>query len=147
MQTGDEGGCFAHCKFPKRRWRISYYRVELNSDGDVASIFDKTVGKELLSAPARLAISYDNPQQWPAWNMDWDQEQAAPKSYVGGPATIRKLSKTARCVWRLKFPGKLRVPDSFKQSVFRPAMPGSAWSLAINGLEHAGIQFEGVHSR
>ncbi|HTW58998.1 MAG TPA: glycoside hydrolase family 38 C-terminal domain-containing protein [Terriglobales bacterium] len=66
-----------------------YYRVKLNADGDVASIFDKAIGKELLSAPARLAISYDNPEQWPAWNMDWDQEQAAPKAYVSGPVKIR----------------------------------------------------------
>lgn len=66
-----------------------YYRVKLNADGDVESIFDKAINKELLSAPARLAISYDNPQQWPAWNMDWDQEQAAPKAYVSGPAKIR----------------------------------------------------------
>ena len=66
-----------------------HYRVKLNPEGDVASIFDKSLGKELLAAPARLAISYDNPQQWPAWNMDWDQEQAAPKTYVRGPATVR----------------------------------------------------------
>ena len=66
-----------------------YYRVTLNRDGDVASIFDKSLRKELLAAPVRLAISYDNPSQWPAWNMDWDQEQAAPKAYVGGPAKIR----------------------------------------------------------
>ena len=66
-----------------------YYRVRLNQDGDVASIFDKSIGKELLASPARLAISYDNPSQWPAWNMDWDQEQARPKAYVSGPARIR----------------------------------------------------------
>ena len=66
-----------------------YYRVKLNTDGDIASIFDKSMGKELLAAPARLAISYDNPERWPAWNMDWEQEQAAPKAYVGGPARIR----------------------------------------------------------
>ena len=66
-----------------------YYRVKLNADGDVASIFDKSLGRELLAAPARLAISYDNPVQWPAWNMDWDQEQAAPKAYVSGPAKVR----------------------------------------------------------
>jgi alpha-mannosidase len=66
-----------------------FYRVHLSSDGDVVSIFDKSASKELLSAPARLAISYDNPQQWPAWNMDWDQEQAAPREYIHGPATIR----------------------------------------------------------
>ncbi len=66
-----------------------YYRVRLNADGDVASIFDKKADREMLSAPARLALSYDNPQQWPAWNMDWDQEQAPPKEYVSGPAKIR----------------------------------------------------------
>jgi alpha-mannosidase len=66
-----------------------YYRVKLNADGDVSSILDKAAGKELLSAPARLAISYDNPKQWPAWNMDWDQEQTTPKAYVGGTASVR----------------------------------------------------------
>ncbi len=66
-----------------------YYRIQINDEGDVASIFDKKANKEMLAAPARLAISYDNPQQWPAWNMDWEQEQAAPKAFVAGPAKIR----------------------------------------------------------
>ncbi|HEY6448501.1 MAG TPA: glycoside hydrolase family 38 C-terminal domain-containing protein [Acidobacteriaceae bacterium] len=66
-----------------------YYRVRLDSNGDIASVFDKETGKELLAAPMRLAISYDNPEQWPAWNMDWDQEQAPPRAYVSGPATVR----------------------------------------------------------
>jgi alpha-mannosidase len=66
-----------------------YYRVKLNADGDVTSIFDKSINKELLAGPARLAISYDNPEHWPAWNMDWDQEQAAPTAYISGPAKIR----------------------------------------------------------
>ena len=72
-----------------RELENAYYRVRLNDDGDVASIFDKKLNRELLSSPARLALSYDNPRQWPAWNMDWDQEQAAPKAYVSGPAQIR----------------------------------------------------------
>jgi alpha-mannosidase len=67
----------------------TYYKVELNADGDVASIFDKEANRELLAAPARLALSYDNPAQWPAWNMDWEQEQAKPKGYVSGPAKVR----------------------------------------------------------
>lgn len=65
------------------------YRVTLNFAGDVASIFDKRLKKELLSAPMRLAISNDAPTQWPAWNMDFDQEQAAPRTYVSGPANVR----------------------------------------------------------
>jgi len=66
-----------------------YYRVRLDANGDIASVYDKQLGKELLAAPMRLAISYDNPEQWPAWNMDWDQVEAQPKEYVGGPATVR----------------------------------------------------------
>jgi alpha-mannosidase len=65
------------------------YRVSLNSDGDVTSIFDKELNKELLSGPVRLAVSNDAPKQWPAWNMDFDQEEAAPRVYIGGPAKIR----------------------------------------------------------
>ncbi len=66
-----------------------YYRVKLNENGDIAKIFDKSINRDLLAGPVRLAISYDNPKQWPAWNMDWDQEQAAPKAYVSGSARIR----------------------------------------------------------
>jgi alpha-mannosidase len=65
------------------------YRVQLNEDGDVSSVYDKSLNKELLSAPIRLALSTDVPKQYPAWNMDFDQEQAAPRAYVSGPAQIR----------------------------------------------------------
>jgi alpha-mannosidase len=65
------------------------YIVKLNPNGDVSSIFDKQLQKELLAAPMRLAISNDNPKVYPAWNMDFDQEQAPPRAYVTGPAQIR----------------------------------------------------------
>jgi alpha-mannosidase len=69
------------------------YRVQLNQEGDVSSIYDKSLNKELLSAPIRLAISTDAPKQYPAWNMDFDQEQAPPRAYVSGPAQIRILER------------------------------------------------------
>ncbi|WP_255462272.1 glycoside hydrolase family 38 C-terminal domain-containing protein [Granulicella sp. WH15] len=65
------------------------YRVTLNESGDVSSIYDKKLGKDLLSAPLRLAISTDIPRNYPAWNMDFAQEQAAPRTFVSGPAEIR----------------------------------------------------------
>ena len=64
------------------------YRVHLDQNGDVSSIYDKTVKKELLSAPIRLAITTDVPRQYPAWNMDFDQEQAPPRAFVDGPAKV-----------------------------------------------------------
>jgi len=60
------------------------YRVTVDASGDISSIFDKSLDKELLSAPIRLAISTDHPREWPAWNMDFDQEQAPPRIFVRG---------------------------------------------------------------
>jgi len=64
------------------------YLVTLDQNGDVSSILDKKINRELLSAPIRLAISTDNPKNWPAWNMDFADEQRAPKAYVTGPAKV-----------------------------------------------------------
>jgi alpha-mannosidase len=64
------------------------YRIRLNHDGDVSSIFDKKLNRELLSAPARLAFQKEKPSQWPAWNMDWSDQRKPPRGYVGGPAKI-----------------------------------------------------------
>jgi alpha-mannosidase len=65
------------------------YRVSIDKKGDVASIFDKKLDRELLAAPMRLAISTDNPRQWPAWNMDFEDEQRAPRNFVSGDAKVR----------------------------------------------------------
>ena len=72
------------------------YRVTLDRNGDVASIFDKLVNRELLSAPIRLAISSDHPVYWPAWNMDFEQEQAPPRTFVRGAMARIKENGAAR---------------------------------------------------
>ncbi len=64
------------------------YRIRLNNDGDVAGIFDKKLNKELLSAPLRLAFQTEKPHDWPAWNMDWTDQQKPPRLYLGGPAKV-----------------------------------------------------------
>jgi alpha-mannosidase len=65
------------------------YRVEVDGSADVSSIFDKTLDRELLSAPARLALQTERPHDWPAWNMDWADQQKPPRAFVAGPAKIR----------------------------------------------------------
>jgi alpha-mannosidase len=67
------------------------YRVRLDQSGDVASIFDKQLNRELLTAPVRLAISTDRPVDWPAWNMDWADQKRAPRAYVAGRALVRVI--------------------------------------------------------
>jgi alpha-mannosidase len=65
------------------------YRLTLDHNGDPASLFDKALAKELLLAPARLEIKTDNPDQWPAWNMDWEDQSRSPRAFVRAPARLR----------------------------------------------------------
>jgi len=65
------------------------YRVTVNDAGDIASVFDKSLNRELLSAPARLSFHYENPSIYPAWNMDWEDQKKPARDFVHGPATIR----------------------------------------------------------
>ena len=89
VQPGAAPSAAAAVKATESSLENHRYTVKIDANGDVSSIYDKQLKKELLSGPIRLAISYDNPTQWPAWNMDWDQEQAPPRAYVSGPAQIR----------------------------------------------------------
>lgn len=89
VQTADTPGTAAGLKVSDSSLENARYNVKLDANGDVSSIFDKKLGRELLAAPIRLAISTDNPRQWPAWNMDFEDEQRPPRSLVGGPAKIR----------------------------------------------------------
>lgn len=65
------------------------FRVRLDADGDVASVFDKQLGRELLAAPLRLQLIDDQPRRWPAWEIEYDAISAPPREVVGGPATVR----------------------------------------------------------
>ncbi|HLO66185.1 MAG TPA: glycoside hydrolase family 38 C-terminal domain-containing protein [Holophaga sp.] len=65
------------------------YRAALDASGDLASLYDKQLKRELLSAPARLDIQEEKPNRWPAWNMDWKDRQKAPRAHVGGAAQVR----------------------------------------------------------
>lgn len=70
-------------KVTERTLENGRYKVTINDAGDVASIFDKSLNKEMLSGPARLALQYEKPRDWPAWNMDWADRKLPPRSYVG----------------------------------------------------------------
>ncbi len=65
------------------------FKATLDSNGDVASLFDKANGREVLSAPARLEMMEDTPREWPAWNIDWSDWSKPPKDAVKGPAEIK----------------------------------------------------------
>ncbi len=70
-----------------------YLKVTFNAAGDISSIIDKKLGKELLSAPSRLEFQKEHPEYWPAWNMDWNDRKKPPVGFVKGPAKITVVEK------------------------------------------------------
>ncbi|MEA2238840.1 MAG: alpha-mannosidase [Thermoanaerobaculia bacterium] len=71
---------------PRATIENARYRLSIDDAGDIASIVDKKTKRELLAAPMRLALQTENPHDWPAWNMDWADQQKPSRGYVSGPA-------------------------------------------------------------
>ncbi len=61
------------------------YRVEIDSNGDIASIVDKEMRHELLKAPIRLEMRNDPSPDKPAWRILWDTVNSPPREYVTAP--------------------------------------------------------------
>ncbi len=88
------------------------YRIRLDENGDIASIIDKqNDDREMLSGPARLEFQHENPRQFPAWNMYWEDRKNPPFDYVKGPAQIRIVEKGPVRV-------SLEVTRSARDSIF-----------------------------
>ena len=68
-------------------------RVRLDANGNVASVFDKLLGKELLSGPLSLQLFEDEPRKWSAWEVEYSALSAPPREVVGGPAKIRVVEE------------------------------------------------------
>ncbi len=63
-----------------------YLKVSIDSNGDIYSVFDKRLKKELLSKPARLQILNNTHSfEWPAWEIIYDDLCGEPYMYPATP--------------------------------------------------------------
>ncbi|MBQ9228528.1 MAG: alpha-mannosidase [Eubacterium sp.] len=62
------------------------YRLILNKNGDIASITDKKLQRQLLSAPLKLALLHDIGElNYPSWELRKEDLDAAPYGYANTP--------------------------------------------------------------
>ena len=55
------------------------YIVTLNGNGDISSIFDKSLNQELLKAPIVTGLfNYNGSEPWPAWEMNYEEANKTP---------------------------------------------------------------------
>lgn len=59
------------------------YRVRINREGFVNSIFDKIQNIEILSGKIHYELLKEKPTYFPAWNMDWRDRKKKPKQLTG----------------------------------------------------------------
>ena len=64
------------------------YKVTLNFDGNIASIYDKKNGRELLAAPSTLATREDNNTTWPSWEIKYEDTKL-PFTDVPGVSSLK----------------------------------------------------------
>jgi len=83
----------AELKVDGRTLENACYRVVIARNGDIESIFDKRLGRQLLTAPARLEFLHESPRQWPAWNMDWKDRRQAPVAFMDENAAVRVIER------------------------------------------------------
>ena len=132
----------SHLKVSEHSLENEYYRVQFNGDGDVASIFDKTYQQGTACRPRPPRYLLRQSLQWPAWNMDWDQEQAAPKAFVSGPAKIRVVENgPARVAIEIS---RETAGSRFVQTISLPqATLESASNSAMSSTGTRGIESQG----
>lgn len=68
----------------------AHYRVQLNSSGDVVSIYDKISQREMLSEPIRWEAMYDLSTSYPVWEILYSAVTGTP-TYLGGTPTFQIL--------------------------------------------------------
>ncbi|MBU1471096.1 MAG: chitobiase/beta-hexosaminidase C-terminal domain-containing protein [candidate division Zixibacteria bacterium] len=69
------------------------YKVAIDADGNVASIFDKMQQQELLSAPIQYQLLFDKPRQWPAWEIQYEDIMQPPLAVLGNPESIEVIEE------------------------------------------------------
>ncbi len=69
----------------------SRYKIAIDPDGNVASIFDKKLKRELLSAPVQYQLLFDKPRQWPAWEIQYEDIILPPRAVLKDPVEIKVI--------------------------------------------------------
>ncbi len=73
----------------------SFYKVSIDANGDISSIFDKKLDKELLEKPAQIEIGPDFPKNKPAWRIYWEDIKQPARSVASSPISVKIIEDGA----------------------------------------------------
>lgn len=87
------------------------YSVKLNSNGDICSIFDKKLDREILKRPVITGIfDYNGSPHWPAWELNFDELDREPQH--------KSIIKSIEIVENGSCRVALKITKTYNDSVF-----------------------------
>ena len=87
------------------------YKVTINSNGDISSIFDKKLKREILSKPVVTGIfNYNGSKNWPAWELNFKELNREPQNIA--------VAKNIRVIENGPCRVALRITKVFGDSTF-----------------------------
>lgn len=66
-----------------------FYKVKIDENGDVSSVFDKRIGKEMLEKPIQLEFGDNFPDTKPAWRIYWKDIKKPARSVATNPISVQ----------------------------------------------------------
>jgi alpha-mannosidase len=67
----------------------NHFKVSIDANGDIASIFDKRMNKELLEKPIQLEFGKNFPDIKPAWRIYWKDIILPARSVLSNPVSVK----------------------------------------------------------
>ncbi|MBE0676449.1 MAG: alpha-mannosidase, partial [Bacteroidales bacterium] len=67
------------------------FRVKIDANGDIASVFDKRIEKELLEKPVQLEFGENFPDTKPAWRIYWKDLSKPARSILSNPVSVKVI--------------------------------------------------------
>jgi alpha-mannosidase len=67
----------------------NHFKVAIDANGDIASIFDKRIKKELLENPIQLEFGENFPETKPAWRIYWKDIKQPARSVAANPISVK----------------------------------------------------------
>ena len=66
-----------------------FYKVTIDTNGDISSVFDKSIGKEILEKPIQMEFGDDFPDTKPAWRIYYKDIIKPARSVAKNPVSVR----------------------------------------------------------
>ena len=118
----------------------AFVRIELNPDGDVTRVFDKTVNREVLAEGAKgnefLAFE-DRPNAWDAWDVDISYDD---KVYYAEPASSVRVTEQGPLRATVEIKRRILHSPYTQRSVAEPTT-ARAWTSPPTSTGASGTHF------